>query len=262
MPSSEEKNHTQDVIGEAWENRLRGKGYSKAGDIRFLTRFRKSPYIQKILSYAHHPSNSLILEPGCGSGKFSLAMASLGYQVVVLDYVNDVLLGVRETEEELRGKWPGKIKGYCLGSLEKLPFAKNKFNCVLNEGVLEHWLDDEERISVLMEMARITMVGGIVGVIVPNGVHPLIDVWETQLQGFISTPPMTHYSAEKLGHELAQAGLKEIYTDGIYPWRSWFRLPPWNRLYLAGAALDRWFPLSKTTRQRWAINLVAIGRKF
>lgn len=131
------------------------------------------------------------------------------------------------------------MDGLCQGSLEHLPFPDDTFDLVINEGVVEHWLDDRERLMVLREMVRVTRPGGVVAVLVPNGVHPLIQVWESRLTGSQKAPPMTYYSARRLGAELTEAGLRGVYTDGIYPWRSLTRVPPWNRLYLLSAALDQ-----------------------
>lgn len=256
-----ERTETRDAVGAAWARLLQGEGYGPAIDVRFLARFCASPYIQLILRYTTLPSDSLILEAGCGSGKFSLALASLGHHVVAFDYVATVLQDVRATEQRLAGQWPGQLQGYCQGSLEWLPFADDTFNLVVNEGVVEHWLDEAARVAVLREMARVTRPGGAVAVLVPNGVHPLIRVWETRWRASRRPPPMTHYSAERLGVELAQAGLCDVYTDGIYPWRSWTRLPPWDRLYLLSAAFDHWVPLPRLLRRKLAINLVGLGRK-
>jgi SAM-dependent methyltransferase len=251
----------RNAVGSAWEKRLHGVGYGSAGDARFLARFRASPYVQTILRYAQLPPGSLILEPGCGSGKFSLALASLGNRVIVLDYVAEVLHGVRATEQLLAGQWPGQLRGYCQGSLEQLPFPDKYFDLVLNEGVVEHWLDDEERLAVLREMVRVTRPGGVVAVLVPNGVHPLIRTWDKKLRSFGSAPPMTYYSAKRLERELALAGLLKIFTDGIYPLRSWTRLPLWRWLYKASALLDHLAPLPKTVRQKWGTNLIGLGSK-
>ncbi len=251
----------QDVVGSAWETSLKGKGYGWAGDVRFLRRFRASPYIQLILNYASLPQNGLILEAGCGSGKFSLAFASVGHRVVALDFVAEVLKGVRAAEQALAGKWPGQLWGYCQGSLQSLPYADSVFDLVVNEGVIEHWLEETARLEVIAEMIRVTRPSGVVAIIVPNGTHPLIRFWEERLVGFRTAPPMTHYSAKQLEAELSRSGLQEVYTDGIYPWRSWFRVPPWDRLYLVGAALDRLIPLPRVLREQWAINLLGIGRK-
>lgn len=181
--------------------------------------------------------------------------------MIALDYVAAVLRGVRATEQRLAVHWPGQLLGYCQGSLERLPFPDNTFDLVVNEGVVEHWLDKTARVAVIAEMVRVTRPGGTVAVLVPNGVHPLLRVWERRLEGFRKSPPMTYYSAERLGLELTQAGLCDVYTDGIYPWRSWVRVSPWDRLYGVGAALDRWVPLPKYLREKWAINLLAIGKK-
>ena len=250
-----------DNVGAQWNQLLKGKGYTPAGNKRFLERFRNSPYITLMLRYAQLPQGSLVLEPGCGSGKFSLVLASLQHRVIALDYVSDVLHGVRTTELGLGDGWDQQLKGYCKGSLERLPYPDDTFDLVINEGVVEHWLGSTERILVLREMTRITCPGGTVAVLVPNGAHPLIRTWEARQSGHLAAPPMTYYSAERLGQELTLAGLSKVQIDGIYPWRSWVRLPPWDRLYLVAATLDRWAPLPKRLRKKWGMNIVGLGRK-
>jgi len=129
---------TQDAVGAAWASHLRGESYGPASDARFLERFRASPYVQLILRYSALPPDSLILEPGCGSGKFSLALASLGHQVVALDYVAAVLQGARAAEQCLAGLRPGQLICFCQGTLDPLPFPDDSFDLVVNEGVVEH----------------------------------------------------------------------------------------------------------------------------
>ncbi len=250
-------------VGDEWESKLEGRRYGPAEGASFLARFRASLYIQLILRYAALSPGSRVLEPGCGSGKFSLALASLGHRVIVGDYVANVLRGVRDTEKHVKLKegWIGAPVAYCRLNLETLPFRDDTFDLILNEGVVEHWLDDGARLGVLREMARVARPGGVVAVLVPNGAHPLARLWEARLEGFHHAPEMTDYSAARLGRELARAGLRRVRADGIYPWRSWVRLPPWDRLYLLAAALDHWVPLSRGLRERWALNLIALGRK-
>ncbi len=247
----------QDAIGQAWADSLAGRAYGPVEDAAFLGRFARSPYISRILDYPFAVGGALVLEPGCGSGKFGLALAGLGARVVVLDFVPEVLADVRASARRLAAG----LAGYTLGSLERLPFPDGCFDLVLNEGVVEHWLDDAARLAVLQEMARVVRPGGVMAVLVPNGVHPLIRKWEEQLDGFVLAPPMTHYSGARLGQELARAGLEDVRVDGIYPWRSWVRLGAWQRLYPLAALLDRLPILPRSLRIRWAINLIAIGRK-
>ncbi len=251
-----------DQVGEAWKSRLRDRAYgSGISAPRSLHRFTSSPYIQLILRYARLKPGSLVLEPGCGSGKFGFAMASEGHRVIWLDYLAGVLQDVRVAAGYLHHRRSDRFSGLTQGSLERLPFPRDTFDLVLNEGVVEHWLVFAERQAVLEEMVRVARVGGVVAVWVPNGAHPLIHRWQTDLAAFRTAPAMTYYDARKLRLELGRAGLHDVYTDGIYAWRSWTRLPAWDRLYPVGAALDHLVPLPRTLRTRWGINLLGIGRK-
>jgi len=250
----------QSEVGSKWKEVLQGRGYPFTGDEHFLRKFQSSPYIQIPLRYARLQPNSLILEPGCGSGKFSLALVSQGHRVIALDYVFDVLWGVRTSQIRIN-KYPQDWPKFCQGNLECLPFADETFDFVINEGVVEHWLDYGDRLEVLKEMVRVVKPGGVVAVIVPNGVHPLISVWEARLSGFRQAPPMTYYSAKRLEIELTEAGLQDVYTDGIYPWRSLTRVAPWTRFYLLSALFDHLIPLPRPLRQKLGINLLGIGQK-
>lgn len=249
-----------DKVGRVWEETVGGKRYDAGLDPIFLARFRRSPYIRLIQQYANLTPGSRVLEPGCGSAKFSFVFAAEGHQAVVLDYVTTILNDVRSSDEELTGHWPGRIAGYFRGSLEQLPFADNSFDLVLNEGVVEHWLDDTARLHVLRQMVHVTRPGGVVAILVPNGSHPLMEYWD-RTEVFKATPPMTYYSARRLAAELEQAGLHDVISDGVYPWRSWTRFGTLSRLDRLAAALDRFLPTPKMLRRRWAINLIAIGRK-
>ena len=249
----------KDQVGAAWQDHLGEQGYPAARDLHFLGRFRASAYIQLVMGYAQLPAGSLVLEPGCGSGKFSLALASLGHRVVTLDYVASVLREVWASSQAIAGQWGAGPAGYCLGSLERLPFADNSFDLTLNEGVVEHWLDDGPRRHVFAEMVRVTRPGGVVAIFVPNGVHPLLAQWDDHF--YRHAPPMTYFSSGRLASEMAQIGLRDIQTDGIYPWRSWTRLAPWSRFYRFAALLDHVGWLPRPVRQKWAINLLALGRK-
>lgn len=248
-------------VGRKWQRILEGKRYAPAGDTGFLKRFRGSPYIRIVLRYAQLKPESSILEPGCGSGKFSLVLASLGHHVIALDYVSDILRTVRETERGLGQDWPWRLRGYCNGDLENLPLSDDSFDLVINEGVVEHWLNDAQRMNVLREMVRVTRPLGVVAVIVPNGAHPLVHRWESCASGCLQAPPMTPYSAGRLEKELIQAGLQDVYVEGIYAWRSWVRLPPWDRLYPGAALLDHLIPLPRALNEKWAINVIGLGRK-
>ncbi len=264
MNKSNQTTNQNNHVADSWANILETTSYSTARDVQYLKRFQASPYIQIITNYANLKPHSLILEPGCGSGKFSLALALQNHRVITFDYVASILHEIRISEQHLsrqlsEDQTAGLITGYCQGDLEILPFADGTFDLTLNEGVVEHWLDDAERLHVFKEMVRITKPGGVVAILVPNGHHPLIKQWDKHL--LHKAPPMTYFNAKSLGAEMRLAGLEDIITDGIYPWRSWTRLSPWQHLYLPAAFFDHWVPLPKVIREKWAMNLISLGRK-
>ncbi len=254
-------NNQDDNVANSWANLLSSTKYSTARDEQFLKKFQASPYIQLITQYANLKPQSLIIEPGCGSGKFSIAFARLNHHVITFDYVASILHEIQISEQHLNTQQStaGNITAYCQGDLEILPFADHTFDLTFNEGVVEHWLDDAARLHVFKEMVRITKPGGTVAILVPNGHHPLIKQWDKHI--LHTAPPMTYFDAKRLGKELQRAGLEKIATDGIYPWRSWTRTPPWQRFYHPAALFDHWLPLPKSIREKWATNLIGLGKK-
>jgi len=135
------------------------------------------------------------------------------------------------------------------------------FDLVMNEGVVEHWLDHTARRHVLREMARVAKPGGAVAIIIPNGRHPLATYWIAHHPGFISAPPMVRYDPNLVRADLTAIGLRDVCVDGIYAWRTLDQWPNHRALQILGGALQRLVPLPRAVRLRWGIHLIGMGRK-
>lgn len=228
-----------DNVGKKWEQSFHEQdaaltaGASSAYEIKgvpksFFTSYSQSPYIELLVKYAKLKKGSTILEAGCGSGKLSVVLATMGFKVTALDFSKKMLKNVESLKKQAE-KHFGKLQmDFVQGDLGDLKLTK-KYDAVFNEGVVEHWLDHQDRIHVISQMKKVTKKDGTVAVFVPNGANPFHFWWvATRFSGYMSAPKMTRYSTKKLKNELKAAGLKKIETDGFdtyYSFNKWPRLP-------------------------------------
>lgn len=250
-------------VGQIWDEHFQTQKdvYSLPEGLPFLRRFIRSPFIQHILKYANLRRDAKVLEAGCGSGKFSFCFALLGYDVTALDYSAIMLQNVARSRDKFERETGRLNLTLRQGDLERLDLPSESFDLVFNEGVVEHWIDHSERCAVIAQMARVARPGGTVAVIVPNGLHPLINYWERHAPGYLSAPPMVHYGPNLLHTDLEAAGLGQIRIDGLYAWRTLDYWPSGAVRRLAAGALQRLVPLPYSLRLKWGIHLIGLGRK-
>lgn len=160
----------------------------------------------------------LILEPGCGSGKFGLAYALAGCETVMLDIDPEVLKYARR----LRGAL-NCLVGFPLptvirtGNVHRLHYADNTFDLAFAEGLSHHWTDEERRQGSIDQMTRVSK--DTVIVIGNNGANPLEvekygDV-EFQYKGM--PPKAKFFTPDELEMRLKKAGLKNVNVEPISP---------------------------------------------
>lgn len=248
-------------VGEKWEARFQKKdGYRLS--IEEIINFPRSEYIKKIVRAVPISGKEKVLEAGCGSGKFSIALASKGCKVTAMDYSPKMVQNVKEHVKAVETYF-GKLNVNAeQGSIEKMKYDDNSFDVVLNEGVVEHWLDDSKRIAVVEEMARVAKPEGKVIIIVPNGRHPLHKWWVfSKYPGYISAPPMFNYNVNLLKRDMEKAGLKDVQTDGLDPYTTPCQWPNHYILRLMRGGLKRILPPPKLIKEIFGVNLFAIGNK-
>jgi len=114
---------------------------------------------------------ALILEPGCSCGKFGLAYAMRGCEVILMDIDGEVVNYARRIRGALNSllgsPLPVQIK---VGNIHRLHYTDNTFDLVFAEGLSHHWIDEERRQGSINQMARVSK--GYVIMIGNNGANP------------------------------------------------------------------------------------------
>jgi len=253
----------QITVGQAWQQRFDAtpEAYQSSADLAFLQKFSRAPFIQLPLRYARLRRGARVLEAGCASGKFSVCFAMLGCAVTALDFSPTMLEHAAALKQTVEREVGALDMTFVEGDLENLALAPEQFDLVINEGVVEHWLDHATRRRVLQNMARVAKPGGAIAIIVPNGAHPWMHYWLARHPGFLSAPPMVRYAPVLLRDDLAVCELRDIVVDGIYAWRTIDQFPTSRARQLIGGALQRLIPLPRALRLKWGIHLIGMGRK-
>jgi 2-polyprenyl-3-methyl-5-hydroxy-6-metoxy-1,4-benzoquinol methylase len=107
----------------------------------------------------YFPKHGLILDAGGGPGRYSLELARMGYEVVLLDAAQANLdFAQRQVK---RTHMSGKVRDIRLGNIADLSvFADDLFDGVIcTGGPLSHILDPQQREKAITELTRVTKPG-------------------------------------------------------------------------------------------------------
>ncbi len=161
---------------------------------------------------------ALVLEPGCGCGKFGLAYALRGCEVILLDIDHEVVNYARRIRGALNSllgfPLPVQIK---VGNIHRMHFAGNSFDVVFNEGVPQHWPDEEKRQGSIDQMVRVSR--DYVIVIGNNGLREEEQEADRSFDfTYKGMPPRRKcFTPDELETRLKKAGLKKVNVEGISP---------------------------------------------
>jgi SAM-dependent methyltransferase len=111
-----------------------------------------TPYILKYL-----PKDGVVVEAGCGLGRFVKYLADRGYEAHGLEYGGEAVAVIREVCPELR---------VVQGDVARLPYAAESIAGMISLGVIEHFTEGCE--TPLAEIYRVLRRGGIAIVTVPS----------------------------------------------------------------------------------------------
>ena len=76
-----------------------------------------------------HSDKCRVLDAGCGTGNYSLALAKIGYDVIGIDYSESML---NRAEKKRRNISAGKAQFLKLDLTGKIPYPDNYFDCILS----------------------------------------------------------------------------------------------------------------------------------
>jgi 2-polyprenyl-3-methyl-5-hydroxy-6-metoxy-1,4-benzoquinol methylase len=110
---------------------------------------------------------SRVLDAGCGSGFFSETFCDMGLKVVSLDY-SEVALEM--TKQRTQNRCEAYVRADLISgglSLEEL----TDFDLVFTDGLLEHFLEDEQ-LRLIARFGAMKKKEGIIATFAPNRFHP------------------------------------------------------------------------------------------
>lgn len=116
------------------------------GIVEFNTTIK---YILDILKTLDNPK---IIDVGAGTGKYSIYLNDLGYDVTAVELVKHNLMTLKSKNKD--------IKSYLGNATNLSKFSDNSFDMVLLFGPLYHLITTEEKLKALKEAKRIVKNGG------------------------------------------------------------------------------------------------------
>lgn len=106
-------------------------------------------YIKRYLKKFNNPQ---IIDIGAGTGKYSIELANMGYNVTAVELVKHNLMTIKENSTKIN-----TILGNAI-NLKKL--KDNSYDIVILFGPMYHLISDEDKIKALNEAKRITKPNG------------------------------------------------------------------------------------------------------
>ena len=104
------------------------------------------------------PENALILDVGCGPGRYAIDLAQQGYGVVLCDLLCEMLELAQQRVSKARVT--EQVRAAVAADLAALPYADASFDAVLCLGApLSHLREEGARVRAVHELARVARPG-------------------------------------------------------------------------------------------------------
>lgn len=134
------------------------KYYNKFNEDKRLTRrhgiVEFTTAMKYIVKYLKKMNNPKILDVGAGTGRYSIELERLGYDVTAVELVKHNLM-------HLKKNYPN-IKAYQGNAINLKKFKDEFFDMVLLFGPMYHLITKEEKVLALEEAKRVVKTGGII----------------------------------------------------------------------------------------------------
>lgn len=252
--------------GRLWTERLEIDGYEAVPvspkEIRRLRHYSRA--WQRIHRIVKTTPRTTFFEFGCGGGGQLVPLALNGHHVEGIDVSSTVLRRATEYIENVERAASMKLP-ITLHCGDFLNFAPNgqQFDVVFNFGVVEHFLDDGERLKAVNKMLALTAPGGYAVSVVPSGMHPLREKMRAERLYGYDVPEMD-YTDSIARREMLEAGASEaaVYPHNLFGYWLWEGKGINKYLRNAAHAAAHMLPASPSTwAYRHATTLFVVGRK-
>jgi ubiquinone/menaquinone biosynthesis C-methylase UbiE len=160
------------------------------------------------------PAPARVLDCGGGPGRYAIALAQRGYEVMLFDLSPELLAMAQEKAAEAGVTLHGFEQGT---ALDLSRFAEDSFDSVLLMGPLYHLLDETERKQALTEAYRVVKPGG-----------PVFAAFITRYAGYIDAAARYPERAVEEAQDYryaAQTGLVPPRSDGAVAFTAYFAHP-------------------------------------